>query len=298
MNDNSAYDEVNRRLNDKLKAYNDRDVVAIGSRIDELRDALRRTNDDAVRPMFGGSVHKNTYVNGLSDVDVLMVVNDSDISGRLPGDAVSHMKALIEERLPKRDVKSLTSGAMAVTIEYRDGMEIQVLPAIRRKSGGLRVPDPDPNADGWSAVIYPDRFVDKLTKVNKANNGRVIPTIKLVKGLAVGVILNEKRRLNGYHIEALAIQAFQNYSGKRDVRSMVIRFCDFASEAVMKPVADPTEQSKYIDELLEEAGSGRRIEASNYLRSMRNRFAKCKTPKELDDLFDGVKPKRSRKRKS
>ena len=297
MNDNNAYDEVNRWLNGKLKAYNDRDVVAIGSRIDELRDALRRTDGDVVRPMFGGSVHKNTYVNGLSDVDVLMVVNDSDISGRLPGDAISHMKTLIEARLPK-NVKSLTSGAMAVTIEYRDGMEIQVLPAIRRKGGGLRVPDPDPNADGWSAVIYPDRFVDRLTKVNKANNGRAIPTIKLVKGLAVGVILNEKKRLNGYHVEALAIQAFQNYSGKRDMRSMVMRFCDFASEAVMHPIADPTEQSKHIDGRLGNAGSGRREEASNYLRSMRNRFAKCKKPKDLDDLFDGVKPKRSRKRKS
>ena len=293
---NNAYDEVNRWLNDKLKSYNDRDASAIGSRITELRDALRRTDNDVVRPMFGGSVHRHTHVNGLSDVDVLMFVNESDISGRLPGDAIDYMKALINERL-KGNVKSIKSGHMAVTIEYRDGMEIQVLPAIRRKGGALRVPDPDPDTDGWSAVTYPDRFADRLTKVNQANKGRVIPTIKLVKGLAAGVILNEKRRLNGYHIEALAIEAFRNYSGKRDVRSMVIHFCDFASEAVMKPIADPTEQTKHIDERLGNAGSGRRIEAGNYLRSMRNRFSKCKTSKDLDNLFDGAKSKTSRKRK-
>lgn len=296
MSDN-AYDEVNHWLNDKLKAYNDRNVNAIGSRINELRDALRRTNNDVVRPMFGGSVHRHTYVNGLSDVDVLMVVNESEISGRLPSDAISHMKALIGERLPKFNVKSLKSGNMAVTVEYRDGMEIQILPAIRRKSGALRVPDPNPDTDEWSDAIYPDRFLDRLTKVNKANNGRVIPTIKLVKGLAAGVILNEKRRLDGYHIEALAIQAFQNYSGKRDVRSMVIHFCEFASHAVMNPIADPAEQSKHVDGRLEKAGSGRREEARNYLRSMRNRFSKCKTAKDLDDLFDGVKRKKSRKSK-
>ena len=294
---NNAYDEVNRWLNDKLKAYNGRDANAIGSRITELRGALRRTDNDVVRPMFGGSVHRHTHVNGLSDVDVFMFVNESDISGRLPGDAIGYMKALIAASLPKRNVKSIKSGNMAVTIEYRDGMEIQVLPAIRRKSGALRVPDPDPDTDGWSAVTYPDRFADRLTKVNQANNGKVIPTIKLVKGLAAGVILNEKRRLNGYHIEALAIEAFRNYSGKRDVRSMVIRFCDFASEAVMKPIPDPTEQTKHIDGRLGNAGSGLRKEARNYLRSMRNRFSKCKTSKELDNLFDGAKPKTSRKRK-
>ena len=293
---NNAYDEVNHWLNDKLKAYNDRDASAIGSRITELRNALRRTDNDVVRPMFGGSVHRRTDVNGLSDVDVFMFVNESDISGRLPGDAIGYMKALISERL-KGNVKSIKSGNMAVTIEYRDGMEIQVLPAIRRNSGALRVPDPDPDTDGWSAVTYPDRFADRLTKVNQANKGRVIPTIKLVKGLAVGVILNEKRRLNGYHIEALAIEAFRNYSGKRDVRSMVIRFCEFASEAVMNPIPDPTEQSKHIDERLGNAGSGLRKEARDYLRSMRNRFSKCKTSKDLDNLFDGVKPKTSRKRK-
>ena len=294
---NNAYDEVNRWLNGKLKSYNDRDANAIGSRITDLRDALRRTDSDVVRPMFGGSVHRHTDVNGLSDVDVLMFVNESEISGRLPSDAISHMKALIEAGLPKRIVKTIKSGNMAVTVEYRDGMEIQVLPAIRRKSGALRVPDPDPDTDEWSAVTYPDRFLDRLTKVNQANKGRVIPTIKLVKGLAVGVILNEKRRLNGYHIEALAIEAFRNYSGKRDVRIMVIHFCEFASEAVMNPIPDPTEQSEHIDGRLGDAGSGRRIEARNYLRSMRNRFSKCKTPKDLDDLFDSVKPKTSRKSK-
>ena len=273
--------EVNGWLGDKLKEYNDRPVDAMNRHIDYLRDTLEWTDDDVIRPLYGGSVHKHTYVDGLSDADVLMPINDSAMSGMTPRDAIAHMEDLISKRLPKTDV---SSGDMAVTVRYSDKIEIQLLPAIRRKDG-IRVADPGTNR--WSDVVHPDKFAKKLTEVNQANRGRVIPTIKLVKGLQVGVIRNEDERISGYHVESLAIEAFQNYPGPHDLKSMVIRFCDFASDAVMEPIRDSTGQSRHVDEDLGAAGSQRRKRAAHLLRSMSEQFKRCKSGKDLDDLFNG-----------
>ena len=281
METTNSDNEVNGWLQDKLKEYNDRPVEDINRHIDYLRDALEWTDDDVVRPLYGGSVHKHTYVDGLSDIDVLMTINDSAMSGMTPRDAIAHMEDLISKRLPKTDV---SSGDMAVTVRYSDKIEIQALPAIRRKDG-IRVADPGTNR--WSGVVHPDRFAKKLTEVNQANRGRVIPTIKLVKGLQVGVIRNEKERISGYHVESLAIEAFQNYPGPHDLKSMVIRFCDFASNAVMEPIRDSTGQSRHVDEDLGEAGSRQRKRAAGLFRSMSERFGRCKSGKDLDDLFNG-----------
>lgn len=273
--------EVNGWLRDKLKEYNDRPVEDINRHIDYLRDTLEWTEDDVIRTVYGGSVHKHTYVDGLSDVDVLAVINDSTISGMKPRDAIARMADLISARLPNTDV---SAGDMAVTVRYSDGIEIQLLPAIRRKDG-VRVADPRTNR--WSSVVHPDRFAKKLTKVNQANKERVIPTIKLVKGLQVGVIRNEDERISGYHLESLAIEAFQGYTGPHDLRSMVIRLCDFASGAVMQPIKDSSGQSRHVDGDLGEAGSRPRKRAAHHLRSMSERFARCESGKDLDDLFNG-----------
>ena len=273
--------EVNGWLRGKLKEYNERPVEDISRHIDHLRDALEWADDDVVRPLFGGSVHKHTYVNGLSDIDVLMTVNDSSMSGMYPHDAIAYMENLISERLPRTDV---SSGDMAVTVRYSDGIEIQLLPAIRRKDG-VRIADA--GANRWSAVVRPERFAKKLTEANQANKGNVIPTIKLVKGLQVGVIRNEKERISGYHMESLAIEAFQNYPGPHDLRSMVIHFCDFASSAALEPIRDSTGQSRHVDEDLGDAGSGLRKRAANHFRSMRNRFSRCESGDALDALFNG-----------
>ena len=280
METTNSDNEVNGWLRDKLKEYNDRPVEDINRHIDYLRDTLEWVDDDVIPTLYGGSVHKHTYVDGLSDVDVLAVINDSAISGMTPRDAIARMEDLIRKRLPNTDV---SAGDMAVTVRYSDGIEIQLLPAIRRKDG-IRVADPGTNR--WSNVVHPERFAKKLTKVNQANQGQVIPTIKLVKGLQVGAIRNEDERISGYHLESLAIEAFQAYTGPYDLRSMVIHFCDFASGAVMQPIKDSSGQSRHVDGDLGEAGSQPRKRAAHHLRSMSERFARCESGKDLDDLFN------------
>lgn len=275
----SQINVINGWLNDQLKEYNARDHKAINRHIDTLRNALEQSEGDVMRPLFGGSVHKHTYVDGLSDVDVLMIINNSNLISRRPRSVIEHMGTLIRQRLPKTKIRT---GRLAVTVTYSDGVEIQLLPAIRRKDG-IRIANPSRNR--WSGVIHPERFAAKLTKVNQSNKGRVIPAIKLMKGLANQVIANKDERINSYHMESIAIEAFRDYQGPTDLRSMLIHFCESASEIVLEPIGDSTGQSLNVDDYMGRARSKRRRRASKNFRRMFNRFSACRTARHLDRLF-------------
>ena len=272
-------DMINSWLRDQLKEYNDRDYAAVNRHIDNLRDALEQSESDVIRPLFGGSVQKNTSVEGLSDADVLLIINNSNLIGMKPRSVIKRMGTLIRQRPPKTKIRL---GDLAVTVTYSDGIEIQLLPAIRKKDG-VRIIDPAKNR--WSDVIYPDRFRANLTKVNQARAGQVIPVIKLAKGLASQVIQNDDEKIQGYHMEAIAIEAFRDYQGPTDLRSMLIHFCESASEIVLTPIRDSTGQSRNVDDYLGKARSPQRKRASRNFRKMHNRFSFCRTARDLDRLF-------------
>ena len=124
--------EINRCLRDLLRVYNARDTQAVSRHVQVLSDSLKLRDDDVVHTLFGGSVSKHTAINGLSDVDVLAIVNDSSLSGQSPAAVIRLMAQRIRQRLPQTNV---STGDLAVTVRYSDGIEVQVLPAIRTKSG-------------------------------------------------------------------------------------------------------------------------------------------------------------------
>lgn len=271
--------EINEYLSQRLREYNDRDVEGIGRHINALRQALESEFDELVRPLFGGSVGRHTYVDGLSDIDVLMVIDASAISGQSPSDALRRMARSISERLPR---SAVSVGSMAVTIRYSDGHEIQVLPAIKSRSG---IQIPMSSGAGWSRILHPDRFAQKLTTVNQSNGGQVVPTIKLVKALAGRSVQSGRGRLTGYHLESLAIEAFRSYQGPRDLQSMVRRFLTHAAVAVRQPIRDSTGQSRFVDVYLGSAGSTERQRASDNLRRMQRSLDACRSRQDLDNLF-------------
>ena len=271
--------EINGCLRDLLRVYNARNTQAVSRHVQVLRDSLELRDDDVIRTLFGGSVSKHTAINGLSDVDVLVVVNESSLSGRSPAAVIRLMAERIRQRLPQTNV---STGDLAVTVRYSDGIEVQVLPAIRTKSG-VRIAYPKSNR--WSNVLYPERFAHKLTQVNQRNDGKVIPTIKLAKGLAARMIPSDRDRISGYHLESLAIEAFKTYQGPHDLKSMFSHFADFSSGAVMRPITDPTGQSRHVDEYMGQQGSDRRQKASNSFQRMRQRFNACGTKEDIENLF-------------
>ena len=230
--------------------------------------------------MYGGSIQRGTYVTGLSDVDVLLIVNQSSFLNQSPAKVIQQIRKTIKGRLPNNPVRA---GNLAVTVGYAGGIEIQVLPAIRTNSGGVRIAEP--GSTSWSNVVHPENFALRLAEVNDANNGRVVQVIKLVKAMANCHISRPSRKFSGYHLEALAIRAFRNYRGPQDPKSMLIHFLGNSLTVVKNPIADTTGQSGYVDEYLGPADSRLRNRASTYFSQMRSKVNSCSTGAQFNDLF-------------
>ena len=195
------------------------------------------------------------------------------------------MRDTIEGRLPKNPV---SSGKLAVTVSYADKTELQILPAIRT-TDGFRIAEP--GSTKWSNVVHPKRFAEGLIKVNNARGGRVVPVIKLAKAIADCFIKDSSRKISGYHMESLAIDAFTGYEGELDSRSMLLHFLGHSMKAVMSSIKDSTGQSRFVDEYqsrfrtLGKADSGPRKRASTRFGQMRGKVNSCRTRAEFDDLF-------------
>lgn len=272
-------DRFNEYCENLLSRYKRRNTKSLTRHLEALCGFLGQKGE-VVQTVFGGSVKKGTYVTGLSDVDVLLIVNESSLVNKPPAKVKKYVRDTIKQRLPNNPVHA---GKLAVTVKYSDKTEIQLLPAIRTKKGGVRIAQG--GIRGWSKVARPDDFANKLAQVNQARNGRVVPVIQLAKAMADCFIAQEDWKLSGYHIESMAIDAFRNYQGTQDPRAMLNHLLTHSMTAVLKPTTDSTGQSRYVDEYLGEADSRSRRRASTHFGQMRGRVNSCETKEELNNLF-------------
>jgi hypothetical protein len=229
---------VNEVLSEALRRFNDRDAELPRRRLEAIQEALGPLAIDVDRLLFGGSVAKHTYVDGLSDVDALVVIEAAEAR---PDTLVEQLRTSLSHRLNMNDVADISAGHLAVTVRYSDGTEIQLLPAVER-AGRTSIASEDGTT--WRQ-IRPHKFAEKLTQVNQANGQQVVPTIKLAKAAMQN--LPEAHQLSGYHIEAIAVDAFRSYDGRRDRASMLVHLMQHAQHAVLRPTGDITGQSVHID---------------------------------------------------
>ena len=209
--DQAAFEsDINSFFEEKLKEYNSRDANLVRSRLEEILGVLGEKVEDSLQTLFGGSVAKHTYVDGLSDVDTLLVVDEDKLGAQAPKEILSKLESAAKQLENEGRVESVHAGTLALTVTYADGSEIQLLPSIKSDSS-LKVPSWD--GTSWSP-IKPESFQKGLTKRNEETSGRLIPTIKLLKTLFEKKI-PEKQRPSGYHIESLAVSAFRGYEGPK-----------------------------------------------------------------------------------
>ena len=228
-----------------LAGYNERDVEGIGQHLAVVKRALASDVDGTVDLCFGGSVSKHTYVNGLSDIDALVVINQSDLIDHSPNEIREYFQSRLKQRLPDTEI---SIGNLAVTVKFSD-ITIQLLPAVRI-ADRFRIPDFD--GDTWS-LIDPKGFSDHLTSVNQRLHGKLVPTIKLAKAVVSG--LPESRQITGYHAESLAIEVFKKYDGEMTPKEMLKYFFTEGAKRVLGPIKDRTGQSIHVDDYLGNAGS-------------------------------------------
>lgn len=258
---------VNDMINDRLSGCY-RDSETTREHLDDIKDAIEEEEIGAIDLRFGGSVKKHTYVDGLSDVDVLVIINRTELSNASPQEILNYIKNRIEES-HIRNVENVKIGKLAVTVTFSDGEEIQLLPAIKRNEG-YKIPGQE--GKNWSKVIRPDKFASKLTDVNQKCGGKVIPVIKLVKGIMSQI--PEDQQLSGYHIESAAIEIFKSYpeSEPRKTKTMLSYFFEHAKDVVKKPIKDKTNQSIHVDDDLGSENSPQRMRVSYSLDRMVRRM--------------------------
>ena len=224
---------VNEKINEKLGSYNDRDTETHREHLNDIKQIIEADKDGIVDLKFAGSVSKHTYVDGLSDVDVLVLVNDSELADKTPGEIKEFIKSGLQKKL--KNVEEIRTGDLAVTVRFSDGTEIQLLPALQ-KGEGYRIPAEKGN--NWSNVTRPDKFATKLTEVNQACGQKVVPVIKIAK--SINSQLPEDQQLSGYHIESLAIKIFRTYpdDAPRTPKAMLKYFFERAKDEVKTPIKD------------------------------------------------------------
>ena len=93
-------DRFNEYCEDLLVTYNRRNTKALTRHLESLCRFLREEGNHVVQTIFGGSVQKGTYVTGLSDVDVLLIVNESSLLNQPPSKVKRYVTDAIKRRLP------------------------------------------------------------------------------------------------------------------------------------------------------------------------------------------------------
>lgn len=268
--------EVARYLAELLSDANDHRTDLISSRLDELLAAIKSETEGNITVGFAGSVAKHTAVSGLSDVDVLLNVKGSDLDERGPATVRAQVASLIEAA--NLEVLSVNIGRLAITVTYPDGMEVQLLPALKTPSG-LKIPSE--SGTRWSE-INPDRFLNALQKANGSLSGKLIPTIKLIK--AINDNLPQALQMSGYHIESVAMEAFKGYRGQRTPPAMLQHFFSKAVDIVKTPIKDKTGQSVHVDDELGPSNSDKRKLLSSALDRVARRMAFATMSQDLQKL--------------
>ena len=270
--------QVNDFLAEVLREANVRDADATNRHLETVRQALQGLLEDSIELRFGGSVSKHTYVDGLSDVDLLVVLSRDTAVDSSPKDLIADFANALHERLPNSDVET---GAMSVKVRFGDGTELQLLPAFK-VGDGFRIPRF--RGETWSDVIRPREFAARLSEVNQRNAAKVVPVVKLYK--IAQERMPEATRLTGYHVEAIAVDAFKDYSGSLEQREMFLHLARTASRVTESPLVETTGQATYVDTYLGPAGSAERIRGSENIKRMVTRLERANERCELNDWYE------------
>lgn len=270
---------INSLIDKLLAKFNNRPTDLTQKRLKKLAKELK---EDVVidQILLGGSVAKHTDVDGLSDIDALVILDRSELQGKSPKQLLNAFYKLLNENLPSCRVKK---GKLAVTVQYDDGTEIQMLPALKYKNT-IRIASPD--GKDWNDT-NPKNFQKELTRANRKVDSALVPSIKLFK--SINSDFPKSKQLAGYHIEAMAVNAVKNYNGQKTPRAVLIKLLDHASSRVLNPIQDKTGQTRTVDAYLGKANSDKRKNISQILLGFKRRLETATSVSQWSAVFESEK---------
>src|SRR5260370_16436855 len=121
--------QVSNDIGDLLGEYNNRNADAVRKALERLKKALENdVEDGTITPVFGGSVRKRTYVDGISDIDSLFVLKGDELTGMEPSEALDFFESKV--RTAFTDAKP-DKARMSLRIPH-EGVELELLPAAHQ----------------------------------------------------------------------------------------------------------------------------------------------------------------------
>ncbi len=257
--------DVSQVLRKILASYENRDTERVQNYLKKVGEIL---GDEVEFEQFfyGGSVAKHTYVDGLSDIDALVILKRDELGDTSPQEILDQFLKVLQDKLTFDVVDKVERGRMAVTVTYRDQTEIQLLPAVRV---GTKILIPNAGAEGWKET-KPNVFQKALSNTNQRLNRCLVPTIKLVKSIVSG--FPEHQQLTGYHVESLALEAVKGYRGAKTPKALLMHIVDIAAKRVLRPIDDVTGQSRIVDSYLGNANSTERKAISQLVAGISRRL--------------------------
>ena len=152
---------ANLILQELLSRFNSRAAESTIEKLEDIKKHLgKQVEFDKI--LYGGSVAKHTDVDGISDVDALVILDRSDLEGKPPQNMLNAFYKVLQTSLPSGDVDNIEKGHMAVTVKYKDGTEIQLLPALKSRNTISIASD---DGKSWNDT-KPKIFQQKLTDAN------------------------------------------------------------------------------------------------------------------------------------
>jgi len=250
-----------------LSEINAHDYDAIDRHRSQIQSALA-SEFELQNTRLGGTHARKTAVAGLSDVDMLASLGDFH-EGISSDQAIGEFASRLTDRFPNTEI---IAGKMAVTLRFSDGIEMQVLPAFKSGDGYLIS---DGNG-GWKKTI-PARFMGELTRLNQSLAGNLVPTIKLARALCEA----NRIEIAPYHLENIALRAFDGYSGSATPPDMLQHLLGRAKALCLTPIPDMTGQSPFVDESV--SADQRRAMATKF-RQAEQRLAKALKDGDMERL--------------
>ena len=270
--------DVNNLLQRLLARFNDRDIEAIQRRLAGIEQVLGE-GVEVDRILYGGSVAKHTDIDGISDVDALVILRREELAGRSAQELLDYFYEALDRALSRSEVAAVSKGRLAVTVKYQDDSEIQLLPALRSRQSVLIAAA---DGQGWNDT-KPKAFQLKLTVANTRLNRGLVPVIKLIKSIVSD--FPSQKQLTGYHIEALSVEAAAGYRGPTTPKALLIHVLGFAAQRVLAPMKDRTGQSRTLDAYLGTANSIERRNISQALEGMKRRLEAATTVAQWGAVF-------------
>lgn len=270
--------DVNTMLYKLLAKFNDRDINATKKHLAQVEEVL----GDVVevdKILFGGSIAKHTDIDGISDVDALVILNQGNLSGKSPRRLLDAFFSALNISMPRSEVKSIEKGRLAVTVKYNDDSEIQLLPALR---SGQTISIASNDGIHWNDT-KPQIFQRDLTRANTRLNQCLVPAIKLMKSIVAD--FPEQKKLSGYHIEALALDSATRYHGPSTPKAVLLHLLGDSANRVLRPITDATGQSRTLDSHLGGENSIERRNVSQALAGIKRRLESATTVAQWSAVF-------------